>query len=366
MRIGINGRFLTAARVTGVERVATELVTRMAGDGRFDCLLFADAEAAPSLAGCRTIRTSMGHHRLRRHAWEQFQLPGLVRRHRVDLLFNPINTAPVAVRDQIVLIHDVAFLSPFASQSPAFRLYYSHLIAQLVRRSRGLVTVSEFSRRELIERLGARPEQVRVIRNAVSPHFKPTDCGEVLARYGVPARYLLFVGSLEPRKNLKTLLAAMRLLEDQQRLDGHQLVLVGCRARHFEDDHLEEALGRMRHMVQPLGFVADKDLPALYSGATAFVYPSLYEGFGLPPLEAMACGTPVVASSTTALPEVVGEAGLLVPPRDAEALAEAIARLLSDASLRSVLAARGRERAAAWTWEAAARQVLDACADLVR
>jgi glycosyltransferase involved in cell wall biosynthesis len=358
MRLGINGRFLSARRITGVERVAHEVARRMLESERHDVLCFADASRAHAFAGERGVPVAMGAGALRRHLWEQCQLPELARRLGVQWLYNPINTAPVAVRDQVVVIHDAAFLSPNASQTLAFRTLYTQLATRLVQTARGIVTVSEFSRGELIERLGARPEQVRVVPNGVSPHFRPQPADGVRRAHGLPPDYVLYVGSLEPRKNLRVLLQALRLLAERRRLEGHRLVLVGCRGANFQDDGLATAIAQAGERVQVLGYVPDHDLPALYAGATAFVYPSLYEGFGLPPLEAMACGAPVIASAAAAIPEVVGDAGLLFPPHDAEALADALARLIADASLRGELSRRGLARAAHFSWDQAAQRTL--------
>jgi glycosyltransferase involved in cell wall biosynthesis len=356
MRLGINGRFLSARRVTGVERVAHEIAGRLLRSDRHEVLVFADGARARAFAGARGVAVAMGQGAIQRHLWEQFRLPAVARRHGVEWLYNPINTAPIGVANQVVVIHDAAFLAPQASQTRAFRAAYTQLVSRLVKQARGIITVSEFSRGELIDRLGADPNRVRVVPNGVSPHFRPAAAGE-----GPPAlapRYLLFVGSLEPRKNLRVLLRAIGLLSARGRLYGHRLVLVGCQGAHFQDDGLAAAIAQAGELVEVLGYVPDEDLPALYAGATAFVYPSLYEGFGLPPLEAMACGTPVVVSDAAALPEVVGEAGLLFDPHDGEALAEALSRLLEDAALRGELSRRGLARAAHFSWEAAAQRTL--------
>jgi glycosyltransferase involved in cell wall biosynthesis len=321
-------------------------------------LLFGEDAHARAFAGARSVGVPMGRGAIARHLWEQFHLPGLARRHGVDWLYNPINTAPLGVKRQVVVIHDAAFLTPQASQTLAFRAAYTQLVRRIVQQAHGVITVSEFSRGELITRLGARPEQVRVVPNGVSPGFRPMPTDHVRAAHGLPDRYLLFVGSLEPRKNLRTLLAAVRRLAESGRLDDHRLVLVGCAGANFRDDGLAQAIAEAGPLVQRLGYVADQDLPALYAGASAFIYPSLYEGFGLPPLEAMACGAPVIASDATALPEVVGEAGLLFPPHDVDALADAIQRVISDAALRGELTRRGLARAAGFSWEHAARRTL--------
>jgi glycosyltransferase involved in cell wall biosynthesis len=204
------------------------------------------------------------------------------------------------------------------------------------------------------------PERLFVIPEAAGPAFHPQDAVAievVRRRYGLEGPFLLSVGSLEPGKNRERLLQAFARL--QARGLKHALVVAGQRAWRYEGEApLARRLG-LADSVRFLGHVPQADLPALYSAADLFVFPSLYEGFGLPALEALACGTPVVASNVSALPEVVGDAALQVSPLDVEALADAMERLLRDDRLRSDLRERGLERAAQFSWEKAARQTAE-------
>jgi glycosyltransferase involved in cell wall biosynthesis len=215
--------------------------------------------------------------------------------------------------------------------------------------------ISEFTKRELCERTGMSPARVFVAPLAAAPHFRPVaDAGalaDARARYRIPGGdYFLGVGVLQPRKNLAHLIRCFDRLLAEQELPDTYLVLAGAEG-WMQDEIFAAAAGpRLRSRVLFTGHVADEDLAALYSGALAFVYPSLYEGFGLPPLEAMACGTPVITSDTTALPEVVGDAGLMVNPSDADALCQAMLRVAGDEGLRRELSRRGLERAAAFSW----------------
>jgi glycosyltransferase involved in cell wall biosynthesis len=354
MKIGINGRFLSAPRITGVERVAHEVVGALLQQGEDEYVIYVDRGAQAPPAGATTVAVRMGRRRWQRHLWEQVLLPGHAR--QVDLLFNPCNTAPLLVENQVVVIYDTTFLPEYGWHRAAFSAYYGWLLPRLVRRVRGVITGSEYTKREIVARLGAPAERVRVIPNGVSPMFRPVDRAAARVRHGLPSDYFLFVGSLEPRKNLVTLLQAVRTLRERRMLGETKLVIVGCQGGNFKDAGLADDLAALQEAVLALGYVPDADLAGVYSGARALVFPSLYEGFGLPALEAMACGTPVVASNTTALPEVVGAAGLLVEPTDPLALADAMAKLCDNTSLRAQLSAAGLAQAARFDWETTARR----------
>ena len=227
-----------------------------------------------------------------------------------------------------------------------------------------IIAVSEATKRDIVTHLGIAPERVQVVYNGVSSEFHPIEdhayLEEVLRAQGLtPQGYLLYVGTIEPRKNL------VRLVEAYARLCTlipgplPQLALVGPTGWCFKDVFATvKALG-LEEAVKIVGQVPVEILPALYNGALLFVYPSLYEGFGLPPLEAMACGTPVVTSNVSSLPEVVGGAGVMVPPTDTLALAEALAALILDAERREALRQAGLTQASRFSWERAARQTLE-------
>jgi glycosyltransferase involved in cell wall biosynthesis len=205
------------------------------------------------------------------------------------------------------------------------------------------------------------PEKIRVIYNGVNPRFRPLDDRDYLARvarqYRLPKQFLLFVGLFSPRKNIAGILQAYAILKKKHQII-HQLVMVGERGWLYRADlELVQRLGLESDVVFP-GFVEDEDLPAVYNLADVFIFPSLYEGFGLPVLEAMACGTPVVTSDLSALPEVVGDAGVLIDPRNPEEIASGVYRLLSNSKLASGLARAGLERSSHFTWTNAARELM--------
>jgi glycosyltransferase involved in cell wall biosynthesis len=225
-----------------------------------------------------------------------------------------------------------------------------------------VIAISDATKRDIVAHLGISPSRIRVVCGGVGPAFRPIESRQVIEQTLAPLRltpgeYILYVGTIEPRKNL------VRLVEAYHRVrklaPAPKLVLAGARGWKFEGMFERvETLG-LKDAVVFLGQVPADILPALYNGAVAFAYPSLYEGFGLPPLEAMACGVPVIASDTSSLPEVVGDAGVLVDPKDTDALADALAALLNDDERRAELSARGLARARAFSWEKAARKTLE-------
>ena len=329
--VTVNGRY-AAKRLTGVQRYAVEIVRRL-GDR------------------CRVIGTDVPDG-VRGHRWEQATLP---LRCRGSLLWSPCNTGPLAVRRQVVTIHDATYADTPECFSRPFAAWYRFLLPRLACRVRRLMTVSEFSRNRLAELTGLAPTDIDVVPNGVDPRFAPPSADAVAAvraKHDLPGPYVLTLGSIEPRKNLATLLRAWpRVAERRPDLT---LALAGGGNAIYGSVGIDPAsLPRVRL----LGYVDDAALPALYGGCETFVFPSVYEGFGLPPLEAMACGVAVVCSDATALPEVVGDAAVMVNPKDADAMADAIVRLTDDPALRADLAVRGRARAALFDWDASADRV---------
>jgi glycosyltransferase involved in cell wall biosynthesis len=296
--------------------------------------------------------------------WEQFLAPLLVRRIGADVFHGTLNVVPLACPiPSVVTIHDLAFIR-FPQTFRAYNRTYLDFATRLTaRRAARILTVSEHTRREVIGLLGVPPERVVVTPNAARAHFRPPPIGaidQLRARHGLPERFLLYVGTLEPRKNLTTLLEAFA--EVARRTDATLLIGGGKGWLYTPIFERLTALG-LRDRVRVVGYIDEEELPLWYAAATVFVFPSIYEGFGMPPLEAMACGTPVVTSNTSSLPEVVGDAGIMVDPHDAAALAAALAQLLNDADLRADLRTRGLQRAARFTWNTTAERTLRAYED---
>ncbi len=292
-----------------------------------------------------------------------FVMPLAIVSERIDLLHVQYIAPPISTVPVVVSVHDISF-----ERYPQF--FTKAAIAQLrvlvpltIRRATAVLTLSEFSKQDMVRRYGVPPEKIIVTYCAPEPMFKPihdaTRLRAVRERYGTGERFILSVGNLQPRKNIKTLIEAYVRLR-QADATRHKLVLVGHKAWLHDDIFAAARASGYEDDLIFTGYVSDEDLVALYNAADLFVYPSIFEGFGLPPLEAMACGTSVVTTNASSLPEVVGDAALTVDPLDVEALASAIAAVADNAELRARLSAQGLERAARFSTEAFVGTVIKA------
>lgn len=351
----VNGKF-TAQSITGVQRYAHELVvaldalleTQDAG-GRF-VLLCPRGAQPPQLRNIAVQIT--GGPRMPLHLWEQMVLPLAARRGR---LLNLAGSAPVMAGQQACTLHDAAVFDRPEAYSPAFVIWYRFLFARLGRRAGWLITVSQFSRHRLALALGQPEARWHVVPGAPDHLEAVTARHDVLARLSLqPGQFLLAVASSNPNKNLPRLVQAFASLDPRP---GLALVLVGGRnTRVFADTSPNaDPLGVVR-----AGVLDDGELKALYQAARALVFPSLYEGFGLPPLEAMRCGCPAGVSAEGALPEVCGEAAFVLDAHDTARLASGLRRLLDDDDLCTRLRHLGLERTRPLDWKASARALLQA------
>ncbi|HEV2803026.1 MAG TPA: glycosyltransferase family 1 protein [Pyrinomonadaceae bacterium] len=291
-----------------------------------------------------------------------YSLPVELRRHRADLLHVQFTAPPLSPCPVIATIHDLSFEHLPETFKRRSWVQLRLTVRRTARTAAHIITSSEFSRRDLIETYNLAPERVTVALAAAPPHFRPATAeavADMRRRYNIAGEYVLAVGSIQPRKNLVRL---VRAYSDLRRRRSHdklpQLVLVGKRAWLYGETLRAVERSGVASNVLFTGYVPERDLPALYTGALCFVYPSYFEGFGLPPLEAMQCGAAVIAGDRTSLPEVVGDAGLLVNPFDEDAIGASIARLIDDAELRAELKARGQARAARFSWAETARRTL--------
>jgi glycosyltransferase involved in cell wall biosynthesis len=296
-----------------------------------------------------------------RSVWMQLVLPAILRRLRPHVVHYTNYLAPVrAPVPYVVSIHDMSLSLMPELHTLKKRVLTSRLVPVIARGARLVLTPSENTRRDVIRLLRLDPGRVRVIPYAPAPTFRPVAEGrERMRALGLQeAPYFLYVGTLEPRKNLVRALRAFARVAPA--LPDHRFVIVGQRGWMYDDVLREASRAELRGRVDLLGYVAEQELPALYSHATAFVYPSLYEGFGLPVVEAMACGTPVLTSRSSSLTEIAEGSALLADPHDEAALAEGLRALATDETLRADLRARGRRQAAAFTWERTGRETAQA------
>jgi len=281
-------------------------------------------------------------------------LPSAELFHATEHLLLPLWSVPT-----ILTVHDLIFRHLPEHHKPLNRWYLNLTMPLYCRRATRIITISEHSRRDLVAAYGLPPDKITVIYEAAAPRFRPQPSeavNAVRARYGLPDRYLLFVGTIEPRKNLTRLLDAFETVHAEGLSDG--LVIVGKRGWLYGDFFARLEASPAREAILLPGYVPDADLPAVYAGAQVSVLPSLYEGFGLPVLEAMACGTPTVASNAASIPEVGGEAALYFDPTDLETMTQTIRRVLCETALRERMQARGLAQAARFSWERAARETL--------
>jgi glycosyltransferase involved in cell wall biosynthesis len=344
----INGRFLTQ-RITGVQRYALEAL--MALDRRMHagfegedlrCVVLAPpGTTSPPLEAIEFRQ--VGH--LRGNAWEQLSL---ARATRGQLLFSFSATGPLLKSRQIVTVHDAAVYAVPQAFSFRFRSWYKLLLGQLAPRLPLVLTVSAFSRGEVSKHFGFDIDKVRVTTEGFQHILRQTPDTRVLDKHRLrPKRYVLAVSSRTPNKNFGLIVDAVQRLRDP---DFEVVVAGGFDPRVFGAASLPDL-----PFVRCVGYVTDAELRALYEDAALFIYPSLYEGFGIPAIEAMACGCPVIASNAASVPEVCGDAALYVSPHDPEGLARTIARLMTDDAERERLSRAGRAWVQRYTWDESAR-----------
>jgi len=365
MLIGIDASRALTTRRTGTETYALRLIQallRLDAGHRYrlytnarppDGLFWPQGAAVP--AEVRAIPF--------KRLWTHLRLSAEMLAQPPDVLFVPAHVIPALhPRRSVVTVHDLGYLRYPEAHRRRDRLYLDWSTRWSARRAAAVLADSAATKVDLVAAYGIAADKVHVVYlgrdESLTPVADPAVLAEARARYGLNPRYLLYVGTLQPRKNLARVIEAFAGIAGRPELADVQLVLAGKRGWLYDALFGHVARWRLADRVIFTGYVPDADLPALLSAAQAFVYPSLYEGFGIPMLEAGACGVPVITSNTSSLPEVAGDAALLVDPHDVDAIAQAMYRLLTDDALQAELARRGRENVKRFSWEKCARETL--------
>jgi glycosyltransferase involved in cell wall biosynthesis len=367
MHIGLNAHLLSFSRsyrAAGINWYIYSLLRCLPNvDNQHRYTVFlGDEEASHALPDLRTKMTFVPTvNPAVRVLWEQLVQPPQLWRESIDLLHSLAFVQPVILPCAgVITIYDLSFFLYPQRFQPWRRLYLKWGTGYSARKARRIIAISNSTKHDITELLKVPEGKVDVVRCGVDEDFHPIEDKGLLdglrSKRRLPGQMILFVGTIEPRKNLITLLRSYALL--RQRIQAPPLVIGGPKGWHHEEVFTQaQELGLREHVIFP-GYIPREELPLWYNAADLFIYPSLYEGFGLPPLEAMACGTPVIASNTSSLPEVVGDAGMLVHPDGVEDMAEAMKRVLSDPELRVEMARRGLSRARMFSWQRAATETV--------
>jgi len=362
MRIAINALAMRR-ELYGVANYIRSLIQALSRvDSENEYLVIVPSESACHVQGLSErfyVEVGPGDPK-RRIVWEQTVLPWKLKQNGIDVYHGPAFAAPLLKTcRQVVTVHDTTFRLTPKEHALRRRLYLGLMVPAMVRRCDRMIAVSNSTKADVLDLEGAREEKIEVVPLGVDERFAPMHCKKQLEnvrkKYGLPDRFILFVGVIEPRKNLERLVEAYVASSVY-----HEFGLVLAGSLGWGYSNLLDKVNRVgiKERIHMPGYVADADLPTLYSAASAFVYPSLYEGFGLPVLEAMACGTPVITSCVSSLPEVAGRAAVLIDPQNTSEIASALCRVLSDRTFAGELSALGRERAKLFNWEQTARESL--------
>lgn len=366
MHIAIDAHSV-GAQLAGNETYAANLIEALAGiDQTNEYTLFVTRQAAIDRFDHRwanfKVTQTLPHTPLVRIP---LTLSAALRRRRVDVLHVQYTAPPFAPCPVVATIHDLSFEHLPETFNRRSRAQLQLTVRHTARRAKQILTLSEFSRNDIIKTYNIEPERVFVTPAAAPPDFAPvtdsTELQRIRTTYGIEREYILSLGSIQPRKNLVRLIQAyssLRRLRSDLKLP--QLVLAGKRGWLEQEIFRAAGENELSRDILFTGYVADKDLPGLYSGALCFAYPSYFEGFGLPIVEAMQCGAPVISGNRTSLPEVVGDAGILFDPFSETEIALALAKVIEDSGYRDELRVKGIERARAFSWQKTARLTLQA------
>ncbi|WP_129115405.1 glycosyltransferase family 4 protein [Halegenticoccus tardaugens] len=349
IRVGINARTFSVDEPGGAVQAGINVTKEIISDESVEVVLFGH-ESVSSLFPDTPVDSSIYHRDSQLYGllWERTAIPYLVKKHELDVLYCPNGNGPFHRVSCPVVMSIMDVNAQKGMSSGVHQLYRKLAVPPAARAANHIITISNFSKREIENSLDLPSSKIRV----VYPGLKSVYLDDVSAvKCDLPEEYILYVGALNPRKNVSGLIRAYQRLKNEI---PHKLVLIGPGNQAiFKNLDVEES----DDIIRP-GYLSERELKFAYANADAFVFPSHYEGFGLPPLEAMACGTPVVASRATALPEVLGNAAELVDSTSTDSIAEGITRVLADSEYSELLVEKGRERAMLYTWEKAGRQTL--------
>jgi glycosyltransferase involved in cell wall biosynthesis len=365
MRIGINASKIFEVH-TGVGRYTSNLCSSVLKTGRKNDYYF----YTPGMRGNTAVAEAEGtllekpviskQNNMLRILWEQMVLPIYSRKDGLDLFHYTDHALSLLFRKCpiIITVHDIAYLRLPNLLNTSRKIYKKNILQISIKKADVIIADSYATKKDIIEYFGIREEKIRVIHLGVESRFCPIEnVDEFRLENSLPSKMILNVGTLEPRKNVVSLIKAFKKLREKGFKD-YKLVIAGERGWLYEEIFKEVGHSDLKQDILFLGVVADEDLPMLYNCAEIFVYPTLYEGFGLPPLEAMACGTPVITSNTSSLPEVIGDAGIMVDPTDINSLCESMYILLTDKELWNRMSNMGRERSRMFSWEKTSKKIL--------
>jgi alpha-1,3-rhamnosyl/mannosyltransferase len=365
LRLAIDGRYIQDY-FPGIARYMYNLVLNLANIVEDEITLYRNPALPNTRYAIESLRTS-GKVKLRDVAastfspWEQLRLPLQLLSGSIQVFHSPYYIKPyLQPCKSIVTIHDlISAVYPQYMPSPLARMLFEITTRLAIMSSKAIITLSQSSKNDLTTRYGVPPEKVTITYLAADSRFQPRDrtsLDHISRRYGLPERFILYVGINKPHKNVARVIEAFGSAREQSAVG---LVIAGREDIRYPEARIIAERSPAKDRIVFLGDVADADLPSLYNLADVFVFPSLYEGFGLPVLEAMASGTPVVCSNRSSLPEVAGDAAVMVDPEKTDELAEAVAKLLHDDLLREQLHHKGLQQAKTFSWQATARQTLD-------
>ncbi len=368
MRIGIEAQRIFRKKKHGMDMVALELIKQLQVlDSKNEYFIFVnnveDVTALTETANCKIVHLEESSY----PAWEQVHLPKAVNDYKLDLLHCTSNTAPINLKVPLIItLHDIIYLEKWnftkgTTYQIIGNLYRRWNVPKVVKKAKHIITVSEFEKQRIASYFKLTDAQVSAVYNGVGAHFKRVTDEAELKRtkeaYNLPDNFIFYLGNTDPKKNVMGVLQALSVLKSKGKLRSKLLML------DIDRDYLLATMKQIGDVslmddIVFSGYVPNKDLPAIYSQAQLFLYPSLRESFGIPLLEAMACGVPTITSNTSSMPEVAGSASVLVNPFKPEEIADAIINLQQDLNLQQQLIVKGLKRVEHFTWEANAKQTL--------